>query len=74
MSNSLKLHDLVALMSVAIGMDADNTSRKNHIELSNMIGRILNYDEGKERTFPILDALASICVSEPNAQVVSIGL
>jgi len=74
MSNPLKLHDLVALMSVTIGMNTHHTSRTNHIELSNVTGGILDYSEGKERTFPILDALASICVSESKSQVVAIGL
>ena len=74
MSNPLKLHDLVALMSVAIEMKAHHTSRENQIPLSNITGGILEYDEGKERTFPILDALASICISDPRAQVVAIGI
>jgi len=74
MSNPLKLHDLVALMNVAIGSHAHHTTRQNHIPVANITGGILNYDEGKERTFPILDALASICVSDPSRQVVAIAL
>ena len=70
----LKIHDLVALMSVAIGSQAHHTPRQNTIPLGNVTGGILDYDEGKERTFPILDALASICVSDPEKQVVALGL
>jgi len=70
----LKIHDLVALMSVAIGSQAHHTQRQNQIPLSNVTGGILDYEEGKKRTFPILDALASICVSDPEKQVVALGL
>ena len=71
---SLKVHDLVALMSVAIGHRAHHTNRHNEIPLGNVTGGILDYDEGKMRTFPILDALAGICVSDPEKQVVALGL
>ena len=74
MSNPLKVHDLVALMNVAIGSQAHHTPRQNHIPVANITGGLLNYDEGKERTFPILDALASISVSDPKTQVVAIAL
>jgi len=61
-------------MNVAIGNDAHHTSRKNDIPLEHVTGGLLEADDEKERTFPILDALASICVSEPEKQVVAIGL
>lgn len=48
MSNPVKLVDLVALIRVVIGIDADHTSRRNQIERSQTIGRILHYEEGKE--------------------------
>jgi len=69
----LNPHHLLALMSVAIGSDAHHTSRRNDIPLDNVIGGLLDDDEGKERTFPILDSLASTCVSDPEGQVVAIG-
>jgi len=70
----LKYYKLVALMHVAIGDEAHHTNRQNEIPLGNVQGGILDTDEGNKRTFPILDALASICVSEPVGQVVAIGL
>ncbi|PUU80219.1 hypothetical protein B9Z19DRAFT_1123898 [Tuber borchii] len=66
--------DLVALMSVAIGNKAHHTGRETQIDLANVTGGVLDYNEGKERKFPILDALASICVSKPKSQVVAIWL
>ncbi|PUU81811.1 hypothetical protein B9Z19DRAFT_1062375 [Tuber borchii] len=71
---ALKVDHLVALMSVAIGDKAHHTHRQNPIPLTDITGGILDYDEGKKRTFPILDALASICVSNPEKQVVALGL
>ena len=70
----MNVHNLVALMHVAIGQDAHHSSRKTEIELQSVVAGILQDDEGKERTFPILDALARICVSDAEKQVVAIGL
>jgi len=60
---SLRYHDLVALMHVAIGSDAHHTYRQDKIPLMHVTGGILQTNEGNGRTFPILDALASIGVS-----------
>ena len=68
------MHNLVALMHVAIGQDAHHMSRQNEIDLGSVVAGILQDNEGKERTFPILDALASICVSDAETQVVAIAL
>jgi len=74
MDDHLKLDHLLGLMHVAIGDEAHHTRRENQIPLSNVRWGMLDYDEGKARTFTILDALASLCISEPDKQVVAIGL
>jgi len=74
MGDPLKCHDLVALMHVATGTGPHHTLPRNQIELAKVQGGILDDDEGNQRTFPILDALASISVSKPIGQVVAIGL
>jgi len=70
----LRCHDLVALMHVAIGTGDLHASHQNSIPLHHLSGGILDSEEGNERTLPILDALASICISEPIRQVVAVGL
>ena len=74
MGYPLKCHDLVALMHVATGTSPHHTLRQNEIELANVQGGMLDDHEGNQRTFLILDALASISVSKPIGQVVAIGL
>ena len=71
--NSLRCHDLVALIHVAIGSDAHHTHHQNKILLASLTSGILEPHEGNERTFPILDALATISVSQPTSHVVAIG-
>lgn len=68
------VHDLVALMSVAIGMDHHHTNRVSDIPMANIIGGIVDYEDGNERTFPVLDSLANICVSRPKGEVVAVAL
>ena len=37
-----------------------------------MTDRILDYDKGKKRPFPVLNAIGSMCVSELKGRVVSV--
>ena len=71
--NSLRCHDLVALIHVAIGSDAHHTYHQNNILLASQTSGILETNEGNERTFPILDTLATISMSHPTSHVVAIG-
>jgi len=61
-------------MHTVIGDEAPYRSRQTEIPLSNVTGGILDYPEGNERTFPVLDALANVCISEPTGQVIAVGL
>jgi len=61
-------------MHAVTGSQASHRNRQGDIPLSNVTGGILDYPVGNERTFPILDALANICISEPMGQVIAIGL
>lgn len=57
-------HVLVALASVGIGRYlANDTSRAAHVIAYN-----------RAHTFPVLDAIASICVSHPESQAVAVAL
>ena len=51
-----------------------HTSCNNDIPILNVISGILNYVEGKEKTFSNLHVPARNCISEPKGQDVSIML
>jgi len=64
---------LVAFIHIAIGTDVHHTPSQSNFLLMSITYGILEKDEANERTFPILDDLASISVSQPTSQVVAIG-
>ncbi|PUU81797.1 hypothetical protein B9Z19DRAFT_1062368 [Tuber borchii] len=69
-----ELHDMIALMKVTIEMQHHHTARMPTIPLPNIIGGIVRDEDANERTFPVLDALANICISKPKGQVVAVAL
>jgi len=74
MNTALNVHDMVALMHVAIGVQYHYMNHKTAIAYLDIVGGSLGPKEGKQRTFPVLDAPASICVSEPKGQVVAVAV
>jgi len=62
MNHLLKPNDLVALMHVVTGSQ------------DNYTGGLLGFGGLEDQTAQILDALATLCVSEPEGQVVAIGI
>jgi len=60
-------------MHVAIERDAYHTNCQNNFPITSVTAAILATDEGNQGTFPILDALACISVSQCTSQVVAIG-
>jgi len=74
MNTALNVHDMVALMHVAIGVQYHYMNYKTAIAYLDIVGGSLAPKEGKQRTFPVLDAPASICVSEPKGLVVAVAV
>ena len=74
LGNIRDVHDLVALMSLAIGMDHHHTNHISDIPLTDIIGGIVDNEDGNELTFPVLDSLANIRVSSPKGEVVAVAL
>jgi len=68
------LHNMIALMNVTIGMQHHHTDRMATIPICDIVGGIVSEGEANERTFPVLDALANICVFKPKGQVVAVAL
>ncbi|RPA94770.1 hypothetical protein L873DRAFT_1792691 [Choiromyces venosus 120613-1] len=73
MDPPLDPHHLVALMHKTIGHHHHNVSRHEDV-VEKVVGGIIDDSNTNRRTFPILDALASISVSEPRRQVVALAL
>ncbi|KAG0134442.1 hypothetical protein HOY82DRAFT_668468 [Tuber indicum] len=67
MDSTLNPHHLLALMQNTIGIVDHHEIRETLIEASKVIGH-------NKRTFPVLDALASLCVSKSRGQVVALAL
>lgn len=69
-------HVLVAMGSVAIGRKARHGARQDYSGESSCTpaNGIIDDRKTSPRTFPILDAIASICVSEGRPQVVAVAL
>jgi len=65
---------MVALMAKVVSSNHDHIDHYTRVKGSAIIGRPLDDDEGIKRTFPILDALANICVSKEKHQVVAIAM
>jgi len=59
---------------MAIGVEHHHANRVTNIAHSKIIGGIVSSPEANERTFPVLDALANICISKPQGQVVAVAL
>ncbi|RPA94777.1 hypothetical protein L873DRAFT_1846363, partial [Choiromyces venosus 120613-1] len=73
MDPPLDPHHLVALMHETIGHHHHNVSRHEDV-VEKVVGGIIDDSNTNRRTFPVLDALASISVSEPRHQVVALAL
>jgi len=67
-------HTMVALMAGVAGANHDHIDRYTNITGGEIINGMLDDEEGMRRTFPVLDAFASLSVSEPEHQVVAIAL
>lgn len=69
-------HVLVAMGSVAIGRKARHGARQDYSAESSCTpaNGIIDDRKTSPRTFPILDAIASICVSEGRSQAVAVAL
>ena len=73
MPPALTPHTMVALMAKVVSANHDHVERYRKLKGSAIIGGMLEDDEGIKRTFPILDALANICVSKEKHQVVAVA-
>lgn len=71
-------HVLVALASVGIGhklrVGDNDRNLASTIDQSLITGSIINDHNTHRRTFPVLDTIASICVSSAESQVVAVAL
>lgn len=71
-------HVLVALASVGIGhtlrVGDNDRNLASTIDQSLITGGIIDDHSTHRRTFPVLDAIASICVSSAESQVVAVAL
>ncbi|KAG0125627.1 hypothetical protein HOY82DRAFT_616363 [Tuber indicum] len=67
-------HHLVALMSYVSWRKTDGSPRRFDTSLHEPKFGIVDHHDTNIRTFPILDALAHISISQDRAQVVAIGL
>ncbi|KAG0639849.1 hypothetical protein HOY80DRAFT_1043738 [Tuber brumale] len=74
MSNKLDPHHLVALMNCIFTGGGDGSPRRFDPSLHTPKHGIVDNSDANVRTFPILDALAHISVSQGNSQVVAIAL
>lgn len=74
MADKLDPHHLVALMSHIFNGNPDGSSHRLDSTSINPKYGITNRRETSVRTFPILDAIASICVFEEKSQVVAVAL
>ena len=61
-------------MAKVVSVNHDHVERYSRLKGSPIIGGMLEDYEGMKRTFPILDALANICLSKEKDQVVAIAL
>jgi len=74
MATKLDLHHLVALMKYTLKGKQDGSTHRLGPSLHSLEGGIVDNHETNVHTFPILDALAKLLVSEEKSQVVAIGL
>jgi len=74
MATKLDLHHLVALMKYTLKGKQDGSTHRLDPSLHSLEGGIVDNHETNVHTFPILDALAELLVSEEKSQVVAIGL
>jgi len=74
MGSQLDPQHLLALMSHEIGINQNHLDHQSKIEGATFIGRIVNNDEDNSRALPILNGLASICVSDASHQVVAFAI
>ncbi|KAG0127138.1 hypothetical protein HOY82DRAFT_82199 [Tuber indicum] len=74
MSNKLDPHHLVALMSHVFDGARDGSSRRMDPSLFSFEHGIVDHHATNVRTFPILDAIASISVSQKQHQVIAVAL
>jgi len=76
MADKLDPHHLVALMSHVLNGNPDNSSRVRRLGPTsiNLEYGITNRRETNTPTFPVLDAIASICVFNKKCQVAAVAL
>jgi len=74
MATKLDPHHLVALMNYAFKGGREGSPRPLDPSLHTFKGGIVDNPETNVRTFPVLDALAHISVSQKEGQVIAIGL
>jgi len=74
MATKFDLHHLVALMNYAFEDKQDGSPHHLNPSLHTFKAVIVDNEETNIHTFPILDALANISISEEESQVVAIGL
>jgi hypothetical protein len=74
MSNKLDPHHLVALMSYEFEGMQDGSSRRLDPSSHSFKYGIVDDHATNVRTFPILDAIANICVSQEKSQVIAVAL
>jgi len=61
-------------MAGVVGTNHDHIDRYKQFSGAGMVGGMLDDEEGIRRTFPLLDAFASLSVSEAEHQVIAIAL
>jgi len=74
MADKLDPHHLVALMSYVFHGNQDRLSRRLDPTSINLEYGITNTRETSAHTFPVLDAIANICVFEEKSHVVAVAL
>ena len=74
MTSHLSPHTLVAIMSKVVGNNHDHIDRYTNLTGDQMVGGLLDDAEGILRTFPLLDAIAGICVSAEKHQVIATAI
>jgi len=74
MTNELDPHYMVALMSCVVGSGGDSSPRRSDPSLQSSKHGIVDNHEINIHTFPVLDALAHISVSQEGCQAVAIAL
>jgi len=65
---------MAALLAKCVSTNHDHSDRAAKIMETGIVGGMLTDPEGIRRTFPLVDALASISVSKAGRQVIAAAL